>query len=63
MTNVEVVIKKDGTIQTHVQGIKGPKCENTLAGLVRKCKVLKDTKTPDYWENGPGVNIDARVSK
>ena len=64
MTSVDIVITKDGTIKTHVNGIKGPKCENTLDGLVKKCKVLKDTKTPDYYKDGGGdVRIDSKVSK
>ena len=63
MARVEVIITKDGKIKYHVTGVKGSKCEETLAGLVRECNVLEDKKTDEWDQSGPGVNVSTGVSK
>ncbi|MCC8190762.1 MAG: DUF2997 domain-containing protein [Planctomycetes bacterium] len=59
---LEIEIRPDGTVRTHVRGVKGPACEQ-YAALVQSIldgeSVIE--RTEEYYEQPTGVTIDLRV--
>jgi len=63
--DISITVGKDGKVKIHgIKGVFGPSCENLTKELEKQGKLLKKTKTPDYYKDGgPKVDINTGVQK
>ncbi len=51
MEKITVKISKSGTIDIHIEGVKGTRCQTTLAALSEHLgPIEKSGITPEYYE-------------
>lgn len=50
---IKVTIKKDGSVEYTVQGIKGKKCKDVTAFIDKLGKISETKNTPEYNQTEP----------
>lgn len=58
---ITVTLKADGTMETVVDGIKGPSCEEATRFLEELGTVTADSNTPEFYQSDlQGVGLAAK---
>ena len=50
MQTIDISIDREGKVTAHVQGVKGPSCDDVIKWLRELGQVESETRTPDYFQ-------------